>query len=724
MNFARRLTSTLIPLALILLSTSSVRADGPATSPEKEAELIAILTSEAPASEKAIACKNLAIYGSGKAVPELAKLLGNEQLSSWSRIALEAIPGSEADEALRAAVDNLQGLLLVGTINSIGVRRDTSAVDLLTARLQNADPEVASAAAVALGRIGSPAAAKSLQSVLASAPPKVRSAVAEGCVLCAERFQADGLETESVALYDVIRKAEVPEQRILEATRGAILARKKNGIPLLLEQFKSPNKALFNIALSTAREFPGSDIDEALATELARATTESPDRAALIVTAMADRPNTVVLPAILKAAKSGPKQPKQVRISALEALGRVGNTTCLSTLLESGIETDPSISQTARKALAELPGESIDKEIVARLAKPDPKLYVLLIELIGDRRIEALPALLKAVDNSDKSIRSAALTSLGNTVPADKLSVLIKQVVAPKTADDAPLAQLALKTACVRMPDRDACSTELAAALEKASVPTKIALLKILGAVSGTKALQTIGAAAKNNDPQLQDVASELLGDWMTIDAAPVLLDLAKNAPAEKFQIRAMRGYIKVARQFTMSEPERIEMCKLATEAAQRIPEKKLVVEVLKRYPNLETLKLAVKAYQNPELKEDAAAAALTIAQKIGDKSPEARELLASIELNKVKLEIIKAEYGSGASQKDVTEILQKLANDTPLITLPTANYNEAFGGDPAPSTVKQLKVQYKINDKPADVSLPENALIILPMPKEKKALQ
>ncbi len=719
MNFTRRIASALIPFALILFSqVSSVRADGPATSPEKEAELISILTSEAPASEKAIACKNLAIYGSGKAVPELAKLLSNEQLSSWSRIALEAIPGSEADEALRTAVGNLQGLLLVGTINSIGVRRDTSAVDLLAARLQDPDSEVASAAAVALGRIGSPAAAKSLQNVLAASPAKVRSAVAEGCVLCAERFQADGLETESIALYDFVRKADVPEQRILEATRGAILARKKNGIPLLLEQFKSPNKGMFNIALSTAREFPGNDIDEALATELARATTDAPDRAALIVTAMADRPNTVVLPAILKAAKAGPKQ---VRTSALEALGRVGNTTCLSTLLESGIETDPAISQTAKKALAELPGESIDKEIVARLAKPDPKLYVLLIELIGNRRIDALPTLLKAVDNSDKSIRSAALTSLGNTVPADKLSVLIKQVVTPKTADDAPLAQQALKTACVRMPDRDACSTELAAALERAPVPTKIALLKILGAVSGTKALQTIGVAAKNNDPQLQDVASELLGDWMTIDAAPVLLDLAKNAPAEKFQIRAMRGYIKVARQFTMSEPERIEMCKLATEAAQRIPEKKLVVEVLKRYPSLETLKMAVKAYQNPELKEDAAAAALVIAQKIADKSPEARELLGSIELNKVKLEIIKAEYGSGASQKDVTEILQKQATDTPLISLSTASYNEAFGGDPAPNAAKQLKVQYKINDKPADVSLPENALIILPMPKEKK---
>ena len=239
--------------------------------------------------------------------------------------------------------------------------------------------------------------------------------------------------------------------------------------------------------------------------------------------------------------------------------------------------------------------------------------------------------------------------------------------------------------------------------------------------MTGKKALQTIATAAKNSDPQLQDAASELLGDWMTIDAAPVLLDLAKTAPAEKYQIRAMRGYIKAARQFQMSEPERVEMCKRATEASVRTAEKKLVVEILKRYPNLDMLKMAVQAYKDPELKEDASQAALLIAQKIGNQSEEVRELLASIELGKVKLEIIKAEYGSGATQKDVTEVLQKQAADTPLITLTSANYNECFGGDPAPNSPKQLKIQYKINDKLADVSLPENALIILPMPKEKK---
>ena len=91
---------------------------------EKEQELIKLLRSDSPAAEKAIACKQLAVHGSPEAVPELALLLTDERLASWARIALEAIPGPAADEALRKAMNSLDGKLLIGTINSIGVRRD------------------------------------------------------------------------------------------------------------------------------------------------------------------------------------------------------------------------------------------------------------------------------------------------------------------------------------------------------------------------------------------------------------------------------------------------------------------------------------------------------------------------------------------------------------------------------------------------------------------------
>ena len=162
------------------------------TSMEKENDLIGVLKSGSPPDDKAIACKRLAIYGTAEAAPELAKLLSDEQLAAWARIALEAIPGAKVDEALRKATESLEGRLLVGTINSIGVRRDASAVEKLGSLLKNKDADVASASAVALGKIGNAAATKTLRQSIASSPEKVKSAVAEGCVLCAERAMQSG----------------------------------------------------------------------------------------------------------------------------------------------------------------------------------------------------------------------------------------------------------------------------------------------------------------------------------------------------------------------------------------------------------------------------------------------------------------------------------------------------------------------------------------------------
>jgi hypothetical protein len=179
------------------------------------------------------------------------------------------------------------------------------------------------------------------------------------------------------------------------------------------------------------------------------------------------------------------------------------------------------------------------------------------------------------------------------------------------------------------MPDREACAAELAAAVSNASVATKTSLLEILGAVGGSKALEAVRTAAKDADTQMKDVGSRLLGDWMTIDAAPVLLELATTGPLDKYQVRAMRGYIRIARQFAMSEKARIEMCAKALDAAKQSAEQKLVIEILPRFPNIETLKLAIKALDNPEVKAEATQAAQAIAQKLGDKK-EVNELMSN----------------------------------------------------------------------------------------------
>lgn len=105
---------------------------------------------------RAKACQRLAVVGDKSAVPALAPLLGDAQLSLYARTALETMPDRSADEALRAALGKLQGKLLAGVINSIGKRRDRSALGALEKLRHNADADVASSANAALARIRPP----------------------------------------------------------------------------------------------------------------------------------------------------------------------------------------------------------------------------------------------------------------------------------------------------------------------------------------------------------------------------------------------------------------------------------------------------------------------------------------------------------------------------------------------------------------------------------------
>jgi len=708
LQYSIALLAALVAVALTIPTAQA--ANGP--DPAKEKELLATLRSDGPEADKALACKHLAVHGSKDAVADLAKLLSNERLASWSRIALEVIPGPEADEALRESSKTLNGRLLVGVLNSLGVRRDAGSVELLTGRLKDQDADVASAAAVALGRVGNDVATQTLRQSLSSTSGAVRTAVAEGCILCAERLMADGKANQAAEIYDEVRRAEVPKQKKLEAIRGAILSRKAEGIPLLLEQLRSEDRGQFRLGLTTAREIPGQAVSDALANELSVTT---PDKAALFLTAIADRRDATIPSAVLEAAKRGPKQ---IRVAAIDVIGRLGDVESLPTLLEIGADSDADVAQSAKSALAGLPGEKVNAEIVARLVKADNKELPVLIEVVGQRRIEATPALVKAIDHNDAAVRSAALTALGTTVGAKELPVLIKQVVAPKHADNADVARKALRAACVRMPDREACADQVVAALSDAPVATKTALLEILGDMGGPKALATLASAVKGNNAELQDTGSRMLGEWMTVDAAPVLLDLAKTAPGDKYQVRALRGYIRLARQFTMPDAQRAEMCQKALEVTNRIPEQQLVLTVLQRYPSRETFDVALKAKQVPALKDDATQTVLTIVQKLGNKAGDPRELLAKASLDPMKVEVVKAEYGAGATQKDVTEALQRQVGELPLISLPAPSYTASFGGDPVPGTPKQLKVQYKINGKSGEATFAENSLIVLPMPK------
>ncbi len=586
-----------------------------------EAELIAVLRSDASEADKALVCKKLAIKGSAAAVGDLAKLLANERLASWARIPLEAIPGPEANAALRTAAGSLSGRLLVGVINSIGVRRDAAATSLLEGRLGDADAEVAAAAAAALGKIGTPAAAAILAKQLTAAEPRLDH-MAQAAIVCAERLLAAGQGGEAAKLYGAIRTAKVSEQRQAEATRGLILARGKDGIPLLIETLRSPSRRMANIGLFTARELldgpAAGDVDVALVDEITRmAGGGSADKAALLVKVLADRNADGGATAGLQATvlRWAASSPQAVRLAALEAIGRIGDASAVDPLVS--LAADPAVADAARMALVALPGEAVNRVVIGRLSGADAKLQPILAQVIGARRIPAVAQLQPLVASADPVVRGAAFEALGNVVDLANLGLLVDAVVKPRDAAEGEAAHKSLLTACVRMPDREACAEKLATAVAAASGETKTKILDIVGEVGGTKALATVKAAAMSGEESLADAATRLLGKWMTADAAPVLLDLSAAPIGEKYQTRAIRGYIRIARQFTLADAERAEMCTKALAAAKDAADRKSVLEILPRYPSPAMLAVAEQATKLPGLEAEAKAAADAIRAKL-----------------------------------------------------------------------------------------------------------
>jgi HEAT repeat protein len=196
----------------------------------RETQLIAVLKeTDAPLKAKADACLELSRVGSKDSVAPLAALLGDEKLAHMARYALEPIPDPAVDAALRDAMGRLKGRPLVGVIGSLGVRRDAKAVEPLSRLLSDPNPEVAQAAARALGNISNPAAVEALKGALDGASADNQRAICEGLLRCAEALRARGLRDVALTIYDRLNQPRMPQPIRDGAARKARVLRQEAG---------------------------------------------------------------------------------------------------------------------------------------------------------------------------------------------------------------------------------------------------------------------------------------------------------------------------------------------------------------------------------------------------------------------------------------------------------------------------------------------------------------
>lgn len=628
MNMSMLMTISIRSVACATLLGAFIQLASAAQSPasaEQEREALKIIQSDAPAGDKALACKRLAIYGGKSAVPTLAPMLLEERYSSWARTALEDITDPSATEALRDALGKSQGRILSGVINSVGVKRDAKAVPALAAKLKDADTQVAEAAASALGRIGGSGAVSALTGAMASAPEAVRSEAAYGLVRCAEQLMEAGKASDAVRLYDSIRKTKLPKQRIAEATRGAILARQGKGIALLQEQLRSEDKALFGVGLRVTRELPGREATVALANELAKLT---PDRQPLLLVALADRGDAAALPAIEKTARTG--TPK-TRMAAFEALERFNQLGSIPVLLEGAADGDKAVAQAAKLALAKLTVAGADAELVARIPKATGKTKQALVEVAGQRRIAAaLPAVVGLANDPDAGVRNAVVTTLGSIGEAQQAGDLAKLLAKTQGAQERGDLEKALLAICSRL--GTACLPHVLPLAKNTDAEVRKIALHTLASVGGNEALSAVKAALEDANEGVQDEAVRTLSTWSNTwpeDAgvAEPLLALAKSAKKPAHQVLGVRGFLQfVEGDAKLGDGKRVEYLTEVLPLLQRPEEKRLAVSVAGGIPNGAAIEWLLARTTDETVAQDACLALGSLAAK-GDLKDAPKEL-------------------------------------------------------------------------------------------------
>jgi HEAT repeat protein len=632
--------------------TASVLPLRAETADEVRAKALAVLRSEAPLEQKWAACRDLVRVGDKDCVPVLAGMLADEKLSHYARYALEPIPDKSVDEALRTALDKLNGKLLTGVISSIGARRDAAAADLLAKHLTSSDGDVARTTAITLGRIGTRAAGKTLLGALKDAKGDSIARICDGLLACGTNLAAQDQQTAAKEIYDGMLARDLPARFRAAALRGAVLCDPAGGMKWLSSMVQDSDFSVFAMALRIAAEVKAQQVTDVLVSEIGKLPTE---RAVLVMKVLGQRGDKAALPLLLDMAKKGEKN---VRVEAIQAAAEIGNASAVQVLMELMKDKEDAVQRAAAAAVAGLPGPEVDAAVVKALDSPDPALKIKMFDLAGQRRVaSAVPTLLKGMSDADLNVRTAAARSYGELAGAAGIPVLIDKLTKSTDAREVAIYERVLGTVCPLAGEKDACAKRLAEALPKAGPAAKPAVLRTLRVAGGPEALKAVRGAVNDADKEVHATALRVLGEWPSADASPLLLELAKSSSDGGDKLLALRGYLGMALLKNVAAADKLAIGRQAAPLIQREEEKRMLLGALSGAASAEALDLIIPYLEDPAVKREAVATVMAIAEK---RKPKQHAAVAQKALEKV----VKVAADDPAVVKRAQELLKQIGNE------------------------------------------------------------
>ncbi|MGD0896654.1 MAG: HEAT repeat domain-containing protein [Thermoguttaceae bacterium] len=213
-------------------------------------------------NDRVFLLRQLTVVGGEESVPPLAGLLKQEDqvLRQYALAALTTNHSPAACEALLAALKQAEGPeWRVALVNALGGRRETAAVEVLAKLTGDAGEGVAAAAAMALGHIGTDAAANALRAAQTTASPKLALEIVQARLLAADLLRGEWQKDAAHAIYKDVLAVAKPSYVRMAAVRGLVLLGADEALPLLVEAMKSGDVRVQAAAARLTVDLPGKD---------------------------------------------------------------------------------------------------------------------------------------------------------------------------------------------------------------------------------------------------------------------------------------------------------------------------------------------------------------------------------------------------------------------------------------------------------------------------------
>jgi len=595
--------------------------DKPKLRPVTERHMIALLESDATVRAKQYICQQLWIIATESSVPVLEKMLLDKDTAEMACYALRTHPSDSASRALREALNRVDDRTKIRILNILGDRKDTACVHPLIDLLKSGNADVAEAAAISLGTIGTVEGIEAIAKARTIASGKARVILTRAWLRGAESYTRTNRIDDAMAIYETLFDASEPLLVRRSALVSALSTGHTKAVQLLTAALEQDNPMLRAAGIANSHLLEGPAVTRRLisAIETADSNTQI-----LLIEAIGRREAPFVAEAVGMAMRN---KDANVRIAAYNVLADIGNDSDACTMCVA-LRKNPTKREedTILSCLRRMSADEVDSTIVVALNSADGPVRSLFINLIRDRRYHpAVEALYGYTFDRDPAVAKAALRALGTLDNHQRVPDLIDIVL--KNSDETVAEEVV--RAIIAITRRDGSEKYVGELildrLEKTRSPVeKCRLMPALAAAPGEDTLTYLQAASKDRNAQVQDCAVRLLADYPEAAAASLLLDIYKTTENKAHRMLALRGCSRLCKTTDIPAESATSLCRQAMNEAASVPEKKLILSTLADVVHSEALHMALRALEQSSVKTEASLAAIALVEKLAKTNPAA----------------------------------------------------------------------------------------------------